>query len=109
MKAMSGIEIRSRQIGITEWAFIALCGQKLIKVHYEYASPKNFYMFMISVYYKINSAQLTVVFKKSKSVYSPMVELPVRSSAHKLKYIIITHRHSLWWFVQAFLKYMQLD
>ena len=68
----------------------------------------NTYMFMIKIYCKRKSAQLTVVFQESKSCYSPMVELVVSLSAHKLEYIIITHRHSLEWFVQASLKYMQL-
>ena len=52
-------------------------------------------MFMITTYVKRNSAQLTVVFQESKSEYSPVAELEVSSSAHKLEYIIITHRDSL--------------
>ena len=55
------------------------------------------------------STQLTVVFQESKVVYTKVMELEVPSSAHKLKYIIITHRGGLEWFVQAFLKYMQID
>ena len=65
--------------------------------------------FMVTIYYKRSSAQLTVVFQQSKADYSPMIELEVGSSAHKLEYVIITHRHSPEWFVQAFLKFMQLD
>ena len=67
------------------------------------------YMFMIKIYCKRNSAQLTVVFQESKSGYSPMFELEVSSSTHKLKYVIIAHGNSLEWFVQAFLKYMRID
>ena len=62
---------------------------------------------MIKIYHKWKPAPLTVVFQESKTVYSPMVELIVSSSAHKLKYVIVTHRNSLEWFVQAFLKYKQ--
>ena len=52
------------------------------------------FIYMIKIYHKWKSAALTVVFQESKTVYSPMVELVVSLSAHKLKYVVVTHSHS---------------
>ena len=38
-----------------------------------------------------------------------MVELVVSLSAHKLKYVVVTHSHSSERFVQAYLKYMNVQ